>query len=69
MYDVRVKCFFLFSNGYTHHHTDTSSCLGNGPQPIGQVVCDGVAHDRCVSRKAVDELPSSSSVKKSHFLS
>ncbi len=57
------------SEGRTHHHTDTSSCLGDGSQPVWQVVSDRAAHHRRVSREAVDELAGPTPVKKCHFLS
>lgn len=57
------------SEGRAHHHTDTGSCLGDGPQSIGKVVGDGTAHHGCVSGEAVDELAGPIPVKKCHFLS
>lgn len=53
----------------THHHTDTSTCLGHGSQPVWQVESDRAAHHRCVSREAVNELARPVLVKKRHFLS
>lgn len=57
------------SEGRTHHHTDTSSCLGDSSQPVWQVVSDRAAHHGRVSREAVDELAGPIPVKKCHFLS
>lgn len=56
------------SESQTHHHTDASNCLGNGSEPVRQVVSDGAAHHSSVRWEAVDELAGSSPVKKSHFL-
>lgn len=35
--------------GQTHHHTNTSSRLGDSSQPVGQVISDGAAHHGGVS--------------------
>lgn len=51
-----------------HHHANPSSRLGEGPQPVRQVVSEAASDDGSVCREAVNELTSSGLIKESHLL-